>query len=373
MPIVCDLVLLTWNHLEETRRCLETLFEHTEVPCRLFIVDNASEPHVRRFLQGVRPRGAIQNVILLQNETNDGFPKGMNRGLRASSAAYVCLLNNDLLFTPQWLSRMIEVAQTHPDIGVLNPTSSNFGNFPPRGVSLNEYAGRLAASGDRYVEVGVCIGFCLLIKREVINRIGYLSEEVERFFFEDEDYSMQAQAAGFRCVVVESAYVFHAQHQSVKSLPDREALFRRNQQWCHRKWGSWRRVAVVLTKACEPGTEELRRFLEQLLSGARRRSFLYLYGPLPSGTSVRDLFRSVDLVPHANVQWHDLAGPYASWVAMWKILKRQKKRFDAIVVPTPTWARRMQWLRPLHRATVIDGNDPEALTRLWPTPSLSPS
>ncbi|HBH96921.1 MAG TPA: hypothetical protein DDX89_03900, partial [Candidatus Omnitrophica bacterium] len=202
MSIVCDLVLLSWNHLEATQPCLTSLFEHTDVPSRLCIVDNGSEPNVRQFLHGVQPRGAIREVVVLQNETNEGFPNGMNRGMRASQAPYVCLLNNDLIFTPGWLSRMLNVAARHPELGVLNPTSSTFGNHPPRGVSLNDYAERLAANGDRYVEVGVCIGFCLLITREVIHRIGYLSAEVERAFFEDEDYSMRAQAAGFRCVVV---------------------------------------------------------------------------------------------------------------------------------------------------------------------------
>ena len=362
MSIVCDLVLLSWNHLEATQPCLTSLFEHTDVPSRLFIVDNGSEPNVRQFLHGVQPRGAIREVVVLQNETNEGFPNGMNRGMRASQAPYVCLLNNDLIFTPGWLSRMLNVAARHPELGVLNPTSSTFGNHPPRGVSLNDYAERLAANGDRYVEVGVCIGFCLLITREVIHRIGYLSAEVERAFFEDEDYSMRAQAAGFRCVVVESAYVFHAEHQSVKGLVDREALFRRNQQWCHRKWGPWRRIAVVSTRPLEPGSDELRRFLEQLLAWTRRRSFLYCYGPLPTGVSGHDLFRSVGLVPHANIMWHDLTGPFASWAATWKMLTRQKKRFQTIVVPTARWARRMQWLRPLHRAAVVtdlSGHNPQ--------------
>ncbi|MBI4353635.1 MAG: glycosyltransferase family 2 protein [Candidatus Omnitrophica bacterium] len=364
MSILCDLVLLSWNHLEETKPCLESLFEHTDVPCRLFIVDNGSEPHVRQFLQSVRPRGEIREVVLLQNEANEGFPKGMNRGLCASSAPYACLLNNDLIFTPGWLSRMIDFVQAHPEIGLANPTSSNFGNYPPHGVSLNDYAVQLAAKLDVYVEVGVCIGFCLLITRQVMQRIGVLSEEVERMFFEDEDYSMRAQAAGFQCVVVESAYVFHGEHKSVRDVPEREALFQRNQRWCHGKWGPWRRIALVRMRPFEPGSDELRRFLEQALAWMRRRSFLYFYGPIPAGISAPDLFRSVGLVPHANMMWHDLSGPSAPWIATWKILKRQKKRFDTIVVPTPSWTRWMRWLQPLHRATVVNMGDTKQVLKI---------
>ena len=134
---VCDLILLSWNQLEQTQLCLETLFTHTSVPCRLFIVDNGSRPDVRAFLAGVAPRGAIREVTLLQNETNEGFPKGMNRGLAASTAPFVCLLNNDLRFAPGWLEEMLEVARAHPEIGVINPESNTFGHYPPVGVSLD--------------------------------------------------------------------------------------------------------------------------------------------------------------------------------------------------------------------------------------------
>ena len=240
---LCDLVLLSWNHLEQTQPCLDSLFATTDVPTRLFIVDNGSEPSVREALRAVRPRGRVQEVALLQNETNEGFPRGMNRGIRASSAPYVCLLNNDLLFTSGWLSRLIAVAQATPDLGVLNPASNTFGQRPPRGESLEAYAATLAARGTRHVEVGMCIGFCMLITRPVLERIGGLSEEVERIFFEDEDFCMRAAAAGFRSAVAEASYVHHAEHQTVRKMPEREALFSRNQAWCHEKWGAWLRVA----------------------------------------------------------------------------------------------------------------------------------
>ena len=63
----CDLVLLSWNQLEETRACLESLFEQTDIPCRLLLVDNGSEPPVREFLRSVQPQGQIREVTVLQN------------------------------------------------------------------------------------------------------------------------------------------------------------------------------------------------------------------------------------------------------------------------------------------------------------------
>jgi len=369
--VVCDLVLLSWNHLEETLPCLESLFQYTDVPSRLLIVDNGSEPPVRAALGAVQPRGMIQDVVLLQNETNEGFPKGMNRGLRASSAPYACLLNNDLRVGPGWLSRLVEVAQAHSDIGVVNPASNPFGEYPPRGSSIEAYAASLERKRGIYVEVGMCIGFCMLITRQVLDRIGQLTEEVERIFFEDEDYCMRAQLAGFRCVVAHASYVYHAEHQTVKRMGERERLFRRNQQWCEARWGRRLRIAYPRFTEILPGTPDLRTWLERLVSWARQRAHIYVYCPTPREVSPEMLFRSVGLVPHSDVHWHSLPRSLARLAAVGAILQRQKKRFDAIVAPDPRWAGTMRRLRWIHRATVIPLSDTTALATLWQNRSLS--
>ena len=374
MDILCDLVLLSWNHLEETRPCLESLVRTTDVPCRLFIVDNGSEPDVREFLRSVRPQGAIREVVVLQNDTNEGFPRGMNRGLRASRAPYVCLLNNDLVFTSGWLSQMLEVARQHPALGVLNPESNTFGHHPPHGLPLEAYAGTLATKRGLYVEVGMCIGFCMLITRDVIDRVGLLAEEVERIFFEDEDYCMRAQAAGYQCVVVSASYVHHTEHQTVRKMPGREALFQRNQRWCHEKWGRWLRVAWPRFTAVTPGSPELRGWLEQLVRLAKTRTHVYVYCPEPDHLTPEELFRSVGLVPHADVLWRSIPPRLAPWAAACAILARQKKRFDAILAPDARWATGMRQLRWVHRAEVVTAvSELERLTQRWRTKSPSRS
>jgi len=367
----CDLVLLSWNHLEDTQACLESLFRTTDVPCRLLIVDNGSEPPVRAYLSGVRPAGSIVEVVLLQNETNEGFPRGMNRGLRASRAPYVCLLNNDLLFTSRWLSRLLEVAEAEDDIGVLNPQSSTFGARPARGQPLERYAASLDAQRGLYVEVGVGIGFCLLIKRKVLDRVGFLSEEVERIFFEDEDFCMRAKQAGCRCVVASAAYVYHAEHKTVRKMPEREALFRRNRRWCEQRWGRRLRIAWPRFATLPGDAADLRRWLEGLVRWARRRTLVYVYCPMPTRTTGEQLFRSVGLVPHANITWHRIPSCGAPLAAMGYILKRRKKPFDLITAPEPGWARSMARLHWLHHAEVVDQADEETLLTKWQQQSRS--
>ncbi len=370
---VCDLVLLSWNHLEQTRPCLETLFETTRLPCRLLVVDNGSDPAVRQFLAGLKPRGVIQEVVLLQNETNEGFPRGMNRGIQASTAPYVCLLNNDLRFTPGWLEEMIAVAKANPKAGAVNPESNTFGHLPPPGVSLDAYAERLRALTGRYTEVGMCIGFCMLIPRGVIEQLGGLTEEVERIFFEDEDYCMRAQEAGFHCVVASASYVFHAEHQTVRKMPEREALFARNQRWCNERWGRRLRIAWPRLEPVTLGSEELRQWLSRLLTWVRRRTYVYVYTPMPPGLTTRELFGSVGLVPHVDIHWHHVPRPGAGWAAAGLILARRKKPFDLIAVPDGSWKAGMERLRWWHRAAVVPADDEEQLTSQWKHASRSPS
>ena len=365
MDILCDLVLLSWNHLDQTRPCLETLFETTAVPSRLFIVDNGSEPSVREFLRGVQPRGAVREVVLLQNEANEGFPRGMNRGIRASTAPFVCLLNNDLRFTRGWLEELVEVARANPDVGVVNPESNTFGNRPPAGMGLEAYAERLRERRGAFTEVGMCVGFCFLITRELIARVGGLSEEVERIFFEDEDFCMRAQAAGYRCVVAAASYVWHAEHQTVKKMPEREALFSRNRRWCEERWGRRLRLAWPRFAVARLEDPSLRPWLERILGWARRRNHIYVYSPTPPGLSVDALFRSAGLVPHADIHWHPVPAGLAPAASLMMILQRRKKPFDIIVAPDPGWARLMKRLRWAHRAAVIPDSDHSSLLDAW--------
>lgn len=363
--ILCDLILLSWNQLEETRPCLETLFASVHTPSRLFIIDNASELPVREFLKTVKPQGAIQEVCLIQNQTNEGFSRGMNRGLRLSEAPFACLLNNDLRFTDGWLEELIALAARDLSLGLVNPGSNTFGNRPAQGMSIESHASRLRQNTGTYSEVGMSIGFCLLIKKEVIQKIGFLTEEVDCCFFEDEDYSMRAQRAGWRCVVAEGAYVYHTEHASVKKLESREALFAKNQRWCNERWGKRIRVAWPHFTAVEPGSAELRQWLARLLVLARCRAHLYVYCPMPEGLDVAGLFGSVGLKPHSDIHWHAIPRHLAPLFTCGAIAKRQKKPFDLIVSPEPGWGRWMEGLHWLHQADVVLEKDEERLSDLW--------
>ena len=119
---LCDLVLLSWNHLECTHPAVESILAHTTVPARLIIVDQNSGEETRRYLRSVRSTPTVA-VEVLFNPANVGYPKGMNIGLRAARAPFVCFLNNDILVPPGWLEELIAVAESDPSIGTVCPAT----------------------------------------------------------------------------------------------------------------------------------------------------------------------------------------------------------------------------------------------------------
>ena len=104
-PSDCDIIVLVWNQPALTRRCVESVLAHTRTPARLLLVDNGSDAPTQAYLASVASHGSVQ-VQTLRNDTNEGFARGMNRGLRASGAPWVCLLNNDTIVTPGWLTEL---------------------------------------------------------------------------------------------------------------------------------------------------------------------------------------------------------------------------------------------------------------------------
>ena len=207
LKTTCDVVVLTWNRLDVTRKFIKSFFLNTFLSCRLIIIDNASKDGTPEYLSSLKDT-ELCRIKLILNKENRGYVGGMNQGIEHSTSAYVCLSNNDVVFTKGWLSELISVFQTRKEVGLLNPNSNNLGAKPPSGVSLDEFAAKLKSDyAGKFVQMPFCIGFCMVIRRQVLNKIGGLSEEFQPAFFEDTDYSMKVNATGFLLGMAKASYL----------------------------------------------------------------------------------------------------------------------------------------------------------------------
>lgn len=318
-----------------TRDCIQSVINNTDVDCRLIIIDNASDDETRRYLEDLRNM-AKPRVFLVRNNNNTGFVKAANQGLRLSEAPYVCLLNNDTVTTKGWLSEMISVAESSPLIGLVNPSSNNLGQKPPKGQSVDSYAEELKKEPDPFFEIGSAIGFCMLIKRDLIKKIGVFDEIYGMGNFEDTDYSRRAVKEGYICVRACRAYVYHREGASFGRDKTFDDNFERNRQIYEFRWGKRRWIAYILNKIDQYTLTKLNK---DAMKAARNGYWIWCFS--------KD---HLDLPRHSNIIRAEFGNNFYLRTAV-KILFK-KKRFSEIFVTDERFAKVLERLSFIHKAKV---------------------
>ena len=231
----CDIIIPIWNQSALTKDCIDAILKNTSYPFRIIIIDNASSDETEEYLIALEKKFDINSssgegakILSVRNDKNIGFIKAVNQGIGLSSAPYICILNNDTLVMKGWLKTMISVAESKSDIGIVNPSSNSLGQRPEKGEPIELFAEKLKSETEESVEVGAALGFCMLIKREVINKIGLFDEIYGMGNFEDTDFSRRAVKEGYRCVRACGAYVYHRENASFNHLKTFDEEFKRN-------------------------------------------------------------------------------------------------------------------------------------------------
>jgi GT2 family glycosyltransferase/tRNA A-37 threonylcarbamoyl transferase component Bud32 len=214
-----SVIIVNFNGGEFTPACLDSIPAGAEV----LVVDNGSKDGSAELIAEKYP-----SVKLLRNKANLGFARAVNQGIAQSTGRYLCLLNNDARLSPQTLSTLLGYMDAHPDVGMTAPQllhedgrkQHSFDNFPSLATAfLNKSLLRLFAPG-KYPsknqdapeprEVESVIGACMMVRRDVIDRIGPLDERYF-LFLEETDWCLRCRRAGFRVVFVPSSTVVHLQ------------------------------------------------------------------------------------------------------------------------------------------------------------------
>lgn len=332
----CDIIIPIWNQLSFTKDCLEHIIRNTRYPYRLILIDNASEKDTEEYLR----KFAADNpdkTVLIRNKENAGYIKAVNQGLRISDAPYVCMMNNDTVPAPGWLEHMVEFAEAHPDVGLINPQCGGHD-----GASVEAYAKTLERHKGEYMEMNQCQGFCMLVKRDLIDKIGSLDESFGVGGYDDTDYSIRAHKAGYRSVAIRDSYVYHRIHASFDKAGNREEVVRRNQKIYYDKWGKHLRVGVLFSLNTLDRAE-ISGLTEYIYGLAREWSWVHLWiNSAQDKDAIKRLIegtmREKGLAPHQNIRidYFNLSRPLFDLTISGKLVERLRarmrdKRFDAIV------------------------------------------
>ncbi|MCK5491011.1 MAG: glycosyltransferase family 2 protein [Candidatus Pacebacteria bacterium] len=219
------IILLNWNNEEDTIECIESLKKINYNNYKIIVVDNGSEKE-----SILKIEKQYFDLCIIKNENNLGFAGGNNIGIKYAinnNADYVLLINNDTIVDENFLTELVEVGETDEKNGLLGSKiyfHSEKNLIWSAGGKVNWLKNKGTHIGldeiddgqyDEIKEVDYLTGCCLLIKREVIEKIGVLEEDYF-LYYEDTDFSLRAQNVGYKCIYVPASKIYHKISRSTK-------------------------------------------------------------------------------------------------------------------------------------------------------------
>ncbi|MBI2462644.1 MAG: glycosyltransferase family 2 protein [Candidatus Spechtbacteria bacterium] len=237
------IVTINWNNPQETLECLKSLSGVSYDRKRIFVVDNGSSDDSVEVLSAQQQ---ALNFTFVESKENTGFSGGCNIGMRKAlednDISYILFLNNDTTVAPDFLDKMIEVAEGDKAGGMWAPVIyysarpdeiwfaggklrwmrvSQIGEHVIRFATRSSVFAKQSfrptrgeipfiynANKSDYFETEFITGCAMLARRKVAQRVG---EWDERFFlyFEDVDYSLRAKDLGWKLHIIPSAKIWH--------------------------------------------------------------------------------------------------------------------------------------------------------------------
>ncbi len=328
----CDIIIPVWNEKEATAKCVGLIEKHTRFPYRLIIIDNGGEEGIKEYLASLEKK--MPETLMIKNSRNLGFVKAVNQGIVASSSAVVCVLNNDAYVTEGWLTSLMATLEKGPDnIGMINPSSNMLGQESKDGKPFE------------WQELDTCRGFCMLIKREVIDKIGLFDEVYGMGYFEERDYCMRAREEGFICARAKSSYVFHEDMRSFNKLGNRDTIFRENEKIFNKRWGRSINAAFIIRETCS--LPKATGILYELLRNGHKVFFFSQVSEKKAG-----------LKDHINIRFKEVFAFFLPYSAFFNIMKKKsKKKIELIVADNMRDLKIMNRLKPFLGAVAAHIDD----------------
>ncbi|MEK7151211.1 MAG: glycosyltransferase family 2 protein [Patescibacteria group bacterium] len=230
-----SIIIVQYNNSDDTIGCLESLKNLNYPNFRVVLIDNASEikhfNNVRLYVESLKDI----RFSFIVSKKNLGYSGGNNLGIKKAlknKADYIFILNPDTTVKSTVLTKLIEVAEANSKIGIVGPTINENASRIVYGGKINWLKPELAHSEipplntDRLLlDTNLYIlGAAMLIKKNVINKIGLLDE---RYFlyFEDADYCMRARKVGCQLAIATNTSIDHSVSKSTNQLGSAKLLY----------------------------------------------------------------------------------------------------------------------------------------------------
>lgn len=230
---IVDVIIPIYNSLDLLKRCIHSVYQNSNMKYNLILMNDCStDILVKSFLEDLKKSEKpkyLCELIVINNEKNQGFTKTVNQGL-ALSTNHVIILNSDTEVPKDWTSRMVLPFFKDEKVSSVTPFSNNASicSFPqidrenpmPKNMTLNEIDSLFRIYGsDVPIPIPVGVGFCMALNRKVIHQIGNFDENTfGTGYCEENDWCIRAQKAGYINVLTTNLFVYHKMGASFKDL-----------------------------------------------------------------------------------------------------------------------------------------------------------
>jgi len=267
-----SITIASYNTLEYTRKCLESIYNNTHgISFEVIVIDNNSQDGSPDMIRTEFPK-----VNLVCNKKNLGIPVATNMGISISRGRYFITMNSDTIITPGSLEKLVEFMDAHPDTGAATarlvlPDGGEhpqiYGNPPTLKTELLEvfspfsnYIARLARIArfgehidNTKVQEVPCIlwGTAFIVRREVLESIGG-QDPLFFLYCEDSDWSMRIKTAGWRLYYVADSKIIHYGGRSTKQAnADSLAMLCKNRcRLIHKHYGFLSGITLRMAFLC---------------------------------------------------------------------------------------------------------------------------
>jgi GT2 family glycosyltransferase len=235
------IIMPVYNGYECLRDCIGSIFRNTDIATHTLVIidDKSTDQRVAVYLQKLKEKRDGKRIEILFNSDNQGFVKTINMGMKLSSGD-VIILNSDTLVTKNWVDKLQRTAYSKPRIATATPLSNyvTINGIPkpfqyntiPCGMDVEAFAEFLEMISLRcYPEIPAGVGFCMYIKRDILEELGYFDEtKFEKGYAEETDFCMRALKRGFVHVLDDSTYIYHIGGISFESVNNPEIIKEKN-------------------------------------------------------------------------------------------------------------------------------------------------
>jgi len=225
-----EIIVPVYNAFSETVTCLSALERCLPEAWTVQVIDDASTDKRLSAYLNERSRLAIAGWTFITQPVNHGFVRTVNAAA-ARTQDDIVLLNSDTIPTRGCFHALARCLRSAPDIATATPFSNNaeicslpvFCQPNPAADDPDALAAILTRDyAPVYPDIPTAVGFCMAIKRAVIDGIGaFDAETFGRGYGEENDFCRRAVAAGFRNVLCDNAYVAHVGNASFSDVAER--------------------------------------------------------------------------------------------------------------------------------------------------------